>query len=382
MCTFKKLSLVITLVSFIFNPSLIAAPEELFTAVEGYDLSVPLASEDTNLARLPFQNWAVTVHPVERIELSSPQPDTVTDPLPISPDRYKKLHQDAGLAVKTFLEQNSAEKITEKLRPLAQLGTISPDQLSGSVHVHFLEDDDEKLIYLVEFGQRIDTQQPIWIEMKLLKTPDAAKFEQGFELQKKLNVAQPKVAPQIGDVIRSTDFIAYFEEYISGKTLSSLMKKEKFDQATLQETIQTIMEIYKAVGYVASDPRPKNMILLKKGNENGQVMIVDLDQKNIVHPHHILKKLNDYYGEDITTGFIKKKRTYSKEVIFQEIISTLGKKDGWRFLKRASKNLNEKAAEIQAQPSPSEDDKRLIDLAQALEHFFESYLKNLPSAAS
>ncbi len=382
MHAFKKVYLAITLVGFILTPSLIAGPEELFMAVEGYELSVPVASEDINSTSLPFQNWAVTVHPVERIELSSQQPDSPTDPLPVSPDLYKKLHQDAGTAIKTFLEQNSAEKITEKLKSLTRLETISFDQLSGSVHVHFLDDDDEKLVYLVEFGQKIDTQQPIWIEMKLLKTLDAAKFDQGFELQKKLNEAQPKVAPQIGDVIRSTDFIAYFEEYISGRTLASLMKKEKFDQATLQETIQTIMEIYKAVGYVASDPKPKNMILHKKDNEEEQVMIVDLSQKNFEHPHHILKKLNDYYGEDITTGFIRKKRTHSKEVIFREIMSTLGEKDGWRFLKRASKNLNEKAAEIHAQASQSEDDKRLIGLTQALDHFFEAYLKNPQPAAS
>ncbi len=366
---------------FALPPFLHADTQNLSITLEGYDLSSPLAEETTeNLTDSPeapsFENWTISVHSSDPIELETEPPEDGTAPLPPQDELYKKMHQDAGQAVKIFLEQNSTSEIIKQIKWLTRLENVSLNQLNGSVHVHFLDDDDEKLVYLVEFAQRFDTKQPLWLAMKLPKNPEAPQLEQGFEIQRNLNQAHPGLTLLLGNVIKTKDFIAYFEEYSSGRKLASVMKRNRFNQEILKQTIQAVMEIYKTLGYVALDPGPKNMMLRETETSAPSIVAIELNQRDFRRPHQILRKLNEYYGQDISSGFFRKKTIHSKEIIFTEIMFTLGEKDGWRFLKRASKGLNEKLTEMQGQEL-DEDGKRMAGLVQELDHFLETYLKNL-----
>ncbi|HXV27593.1 MAG TPA: hypothetical protein VD913_01370, partial [bacterium] len=263
-------------------------------------------------------------------------------------------------------------ELAAKLRHLMRNERITADRLNGYVHIHFLDDDDEKLSYIVEFNQKIEPDWHIFIVLNLPKQMDPAVLEARLADQNKLGVAFPELTPHVGDSIRTENFSAYFEEYATGEKLSSLMKKREFDEEKLKQTVQGLMQMYQALGYLSTDLRPKNILLVNQGKENQHVLFTDLQPLSVSRPHQILEKMNRYYGGQKLSGkglFRKSKQENPRDIIFAEILSTLGAKDGRRFLQRALKKLNDDLSEMKDPALGKEPDDRLLNLTKDLNFF-------------
>ena len=340
-----------------------------FLSLEGYTLEAPVLTEDSSL--VSFQRWTIKVYPEKKIRLKKLLVEGPAESLEQRAEFYKGLHLSAGQAVKIFLEQNSIQELIPKLKALTRMESLSAGDLRGDVHVHFFDDGSEKIAYIFGFGQKIKTDRPPWVVLKFPKKMDPAKLEETLAAQKKLNQAFPELAPSLGDVIKTQSFTAYLEEYVQGRSIASLMKADQFNQEMLRQTIRGMIQMYKTLGFVAVNPRPDNILLSHNGSPDERLFVSDLETPGLVQPHQILKKLDAYYRKESRSswGIFKKKKADSSEIIFSEILFTLGEKDGHRFLQRASNNLSEKVKEMQDPASERKIDPQVLRLAEDLNLF-------------
>jgi hypothetical protein len=272
------------------------------------------------------ERWTVTVHPAERVKVFAKD---LSATLEAASQKLREIHILSGKIVAFFLKNRSDQELEAELRALTDQDEISVDRLNRQADIRLLANGWDKSVYTVDFREKASDAPLIRIVLKISKGEGKTIRRETLFL-KTLNREEKGTVPEMGKMFKAGIRSAFFEEFVSGPSVGSLIRKGEFSLETRRATLETIVRIHRALGVIPLDILPHNFIVNGRAEQEEGVVIIDLGRPYLEKPGSILEALHIQYGD---------KRFQGNDLIFQTILEVLGEGKGGDFLQEALAEL-------------------------------------------